>query len=84
MANTEVYDGPWTPTKDLVGIIAAEGLVAGEDEVVVSIRDPLEIERDIVLTIQMNSEVNIGHIPKALIQARRTKSSGAEIHVWAC
>lgn len=82
LANTEVYDGPWTPTKDLAGIITAEGLVDGEDEVVISIRDPDEQDRDYIFTFQCNAEISIGEIPKALIRACRTRSSGSEVHIW--
>ena len=82
LANTETYDGPFTFTAGLEGDIEAEGLVAGEDEVVIRIRDPDEEEADTVITLQCNAVVSVGPLKKALVQACRTKSSGSEVHVW--
>lgn len=80
--NTEVYDGPFTPTKGLEGKIHAQGLVPGLDEVVIVVMDPRTEECEAVITMQFDAELSIGPIPQALIRARRTKSSGAEVHVW--
>lgn len=82
LACTEVYDGPWTPTGDLEGYICAEGLVDGEDEIVISIRDLEELVPDTVLTMQRDAEIHLGGVEKALIRAQRTRSSGSEVHVW--
>jgi len=82
LANRVVYDGPWTLTRDLEGDIRVTGMVSGEDEVVICIRDPNESESDVVITVQKNVEMNIGEITKALIQAKRTISSGSEVAVW--
>lgn len=82
LAHQVVCEGPWTPTKGLDGIITAKGLKPGEDEVVIRIRDPEEVERDFVVTIQCDVELNIGPIEKALIQANHTVSSGEEVFVW--
>jgi hypothetical protein len=82
LANTMVYKGPWTPARGLEGVIRAEGLVKGEDEVVIVVRDPDESESDTMVTMQYDAKIEIGPIKKALIRALRTKSSGAEVHVW--
>jgi hypothetical protein len=82
MANTRVYEGPFTFTRGLNGAIAAQGLVDGEDEVVIRIRDPDEEEPDIKITIQCDVEITLGPFEKALVQACRTKSSGSEVSVW--
>lgn len=85
LAHQVTCDGPWTPTKGLDGIITAKGLKPGEDEVVIRIRDmkdPTEMESDLMVTIQCDAELNIGPIAKALIQACHTMSSGNEVFVW--
>lgn len=82
LAHEVVCEGPWTPTADLDGKIRANGLKAGEDEIVIRIRDPDEREPDYVLTIQCDSELNIGPLKRALIQANHTIASGNEVFVW--
>lgn len=82
LAHETVRVGPWIPTANLDGVIKASGLKAGEDEVVVRVRDPDEKESDYVLTIQCDSVVNIGPLKRALIQANHTIASGSEVFVW--
>lgn len=82
LKNTEVYVGPWAPCPNAEGHVQVEGLVAGEDEIVIRIRDTQEEMDDTVLTISCSTSADIGPFEKALIRAERTKSSGKEVSVW--
>jgi hypothetical protein len=78
---TEVYPGPWVPTMGLEGRIEADGMVEGIDEVVIQIRDTLEMEPDTVIVLEEDCEVKVD-LKYSLIRALRTKSSGREVSVW--
>lgn len=81
LACTSLYMGPWVPAADAEGVIRAEGLVVGEDEVVVHIRDVREEEPDTIITLQLDAEVKLG-VKASLIRVERTLSSGHEVSVW--
>lgn len=87
VANNGPYTGPWVPMVGLDGEVTAEGLEPGIDEVIVEVRPTndtpyQESDTDTVITFTCDGKVVIKPQEKALIRARRVRSSGKEIHLW--